>query len=351
MKKIKTSLYDWCEENDKKNLIEEFDNDKNDLSPKQISFGSTKKVWWKCLNNHSWLISPNNRTSQKSGCPYCSNKKVLEGYNDLAIINPKIASEWHPTKNGDLKPNQVSYGSNKRVWWKCYKCGYEWKTDITHRVSSNSGCAVCANVITLKGYNDLATLHPELLKEWDYEKNKINPSDISSSYKKKVYWICPNKHKYETSVVSRAIMGTNCPICANQKANPGVNDLITKNPELASQFDLEKNTINIKTLMPNSNLKVWWKCKKYNHSWQATVYDRTNGKGCPVCSNKKILKGFKETEAINIDWQITELPSEISTLPIRTNVRVMLEYSQVTNNMWKSIFQIEDLPAEVERID
>lgn len=66
---------------------------------------------------------------------------------------------------------------------------------------------------------------------------------------------------------------------------------------------------------------------------------------------KKILKGFKETEAINIDWQITELPSEISTLPIRTNVRVMLEYSQVTNNMWKSIFQIEDLPAEVERID
>lgn len=65
---------------------------------------------------------------------------------------------------------------------------------------------------------------------------------------------------------------------------------------------------------------------------------------------KKVLKGFEKTESLNIDWQVTEIPSEISKYPIRTDVKVMLDYAQASNNMWKDIFQIEDLPAEVERV-
>jgi len=64
----------------------------------------------------------------------------------------------------------------------------------------------------------------------------------------------------------------------------------------------------------------------------------------------KVLKGFEKTDVINIDWQVTELPTEISGNDIRTDVRVILEYAQASNNMWKEIFQIDDLPAEVERI-
>lgn len=272
-----------------------------DLTAADVTFGCTKKVWWKCEKGHEWFVSPNNRTNQKSGCPYCSNKKVLEGYNDLLTVNPRIASEWHPTKNGDLKPNQVTYGYNNSVWWKCHTCGYEWKTDVAHRVAGDSGCAVCAGKVMLKGYNDFATLHPELLKEWDYEKNIIDPSTIPSSYKKKVHWICSKGHKYETTVMSRAIQGTGCPYCANEKVMPGVNDLKTKNPELALEFDLEKNEIDIESLMPYSNVKVWWKCKNYGHSWEATVGDRTSGKGCPYCSNppRKILKGFNDLFTTN----------------------------------------------------
>lgn len=156
----------------------------------------------------------------------------MEGYNDLATVNPRLASEWHPTKNGDLKPNQVTYGYCNSVWWKCHKCGYEWKTDVAHRVTSDIGCAVCAGKVTLKGYNDFATLHPELLKKWDYDKNIIDPSSIPSSYKKKVWWICSKGHSYDTSVTSRALQHAGYPYCTNQKVLPGFNDLLTLNPKL-----------------------------------------------------------------------------------------------------------------------
>lgn len=65
---------------------------------------------------------------------------------------------------------------------------------------------------------------------------------------------------------------------------------------------------------------------------------------------KNILHGFEKTDSINIDWQVTEIPSQIAEYPIRTDVKVILEYAQASNNMWKDIFQIEDLPAEVERV-
>jgi len=65
---------------------------------------------------------------------------------------------------------------------------------------------------------------------------------------------------------------------------------------------------------------------------------------------KNILHGSEETEELNIDWQVLEVPSEISFYPIRTDVRVILEYSQASNNMWKDIFQIEELPEGVELV-
>ena len=66
------------------------------------------------------------------------------GYNDLQSVNPTLASEWHPTKNGVLTPNMVSYGSGKKVWWRC-KLGHEWQAYINHR-SNGIGCPICATL-------------------------------------------------------------------------------------------------------------------------------------------------------------------------------------------------------------
>ena len=53
--------------------------------------------------------------SNGCNCPICSGHKVLVGYNDLASLNPELAKEWHPTKNGNLKPTQVTLLSEKKV--------------------------------------------------------------------------------------------------------------------------------------------------------------------------------------------------------------------------------------------
>ena len=65
--------------------------------PSKVLFGSGKKYEWKCQKKHIWIESCNNRTnpnrSENAGCPYCANKKVLSGFNDLETLYPKLARE------------------------------------------------------------------------------------------------------------------------------------------------------------------------------------------------------------------------------------------------------------------
>lgn len=65
----------------------------------------------------------------------------------------------------------------------------------------------------------------------------------------------------------------------------------------------------------------------------------------------KILKGYQNTDSIDVDWKILEIPSEYSNYLVRADVRVILEYAQTTNGMWKKIFNISELPESVERVE
>lgn len=85
--------------------------------------------------------------------------------SSLAVTHPTIAAEWHPTRNGDLTPEDVTFGSTRKVWW-VGRCGHEWPATIGNRVGRRSGCPFCANKKALAGFNDLATLHPDLSAEW-----------------------------------------------------------------------------------------------------------------------------------------------------------------------------------------
>ena len=85
--------------------------------------------------------------------------------NSLSSQHPDIAAEWNYEKNTLLTPQMISYGSGKKVWWKC-SCGHEWQSTVSNRVLGN-GCPYCSNQKVLPGFNDLATTHPNLVKEWD----------------------------------------------------------------------------------------------------------------------------------------------------------------------------------------
>jgi len=133
-------------------LMAEWNWERNiDIDPSCLSFGSNKKVWWICNKGHEWSNTPNHRTARNDGCPYCSNHRVLSGFNDLATIAPKLAKEWNFSRNGQLTPDNVFPNSNKTVWWICHK-GHEWEARINARNAGN-GCPICKK--------ELATSYPE----------------------------------------------------------------------------------------------------------------------------------------------------------------------------------------------
>jgi DNA-directed RNA polymerase subunit RPC12/RpoP len=123
------------------NLVREWHPTKNSgLTPYQILPKSNKKVWWKCSQGHEWQVVIYHRTSG-SGCPYCAGQRATKE-NNLVKRNPELAEEWHPTKNGKLKPEDLMPHSGKKVWWMCKK-GHEWKASLDNR-SRGTGCPYCA---------------------------------------------------------------------------------------------------------------------------------------------------------------------------------------------------------------
>ncbi len=279
------------------NVAKEWNYEKNgDLKPDMVTANSNKKVWWKCNKGHEWqaiIISRN----KGSGCPICANQQILKGYNDLATINSTLAKEWNYEKNGDLKPDMVMASSEKKVWWKCNK-GHEWQATIKNR-NNGSGCLICTNQQVLKGYNDLATINLTLAKEWNYEKNgSLKPDMVIANSIKKVWWKCNKGHEWQACIGNR-MRGTGCPYCSGRQVIIGYNDLATVNPLLTKEWNYEKNgSLKPDMVIANSSKKVWWKCNK-GHVWEASIVNRKNGRGCPICNNKQILKGYNDLATIN----------------------------------------------------
>jgi len=280
-------------------LAKEWHSSKNrKWKPNEVTAKSSKKVWWKCGKDHEWEATIASR-SGGSGCPYCSGLRAIKGETDLATINPKLANEWHCTKNKNLKPNEVTHKSGKKVWWQCGK-GHEWEATISNR-SLGRDCPYCSGHRAIKGETDLATINPKLANEWHCTKNKnLKPNEVTHKSNKKVWWRCEKNHEWEATIASRS-EGKDCPYCSGLRAIKGETDLATINPKLANEWNCTKN----KNLKPNkvthkSGKKVWWQCVK-GHEWEATIAKRSGGKGCPYCSGRKPIKGETDLATINPD--------------------------------------------------
>ena len=248
--------------------------------PSTVLPGTDKIKSWKCGHGHIWDVSPNSRTSQDSGCPICSNQRVLAGFNDLNTKFPEIAKEafgWDPTT--------VISGSHQKKEWKC-ESGHTWIATVDSRTNRNSGCPICSNLKLLAGFNDLQTKFPEIAKEafgWD-------PTTVIAGTGKKLSWKCELGHTWVAACNIRTSQGTKCPTCSNQRVLAGFNDLQTKFPEIAKEaFGWDPTTV-----IAGTAKKLGWECG-LGHRWFATVDNRTSkGQGCPYCSNKKVLEGFND---------------------------------------------------------
>ena len=247
----------------------------------KIGVGSNKSLPWKCSRGHSWQAIVASRTRLKNGCPFCGRKKLLKGFNDLLTVNPEIASE----ANG-WDPSEVLSGTSKPLSWRCNK-GHTWEVSARSRIHQETGCPYCSNNLVIAGQNDLLTINPSLAAEADgWDPAKVSPGSDAN-----VSWKCSidPRHIWKTKIYSRT-HGKGCPYCSNQQTMPGVNDLNTTNPDLASQahgWD--------PSMFTEGSMRILeWKCKKYeNHIWRASIKSRKK-QGCPYCSHNTLLAGFND---------------------------------------------------------
>ena len=398
------------------------------LTPDKVSAGAEKKVWWLGKCGHEWQSLLYSRKAGR-GCPICRGLTVLKGFNDLASQKPKIAAEWHPTKNEELTPDAITVMSEKKIWWKC-EYGHEWRAAVSTR-SQGHGCPTCSRrfhtflpeqVIffylkrvfpdAINGYRDifsspmeldvylpsistgieydgvawhkrnhkyasekkkytichekgirlirirefsseneemvcdasiqvnpdptyaeldemlhalfqtiavfepdisverdiddirssymqvilsnsLANKHPMIARQWHPTRNgKLVPDMFPGRSNVRVWWMCERGHEWQSTPNDR-VGGYGCPYCTNQKILPGYNDLETTNSELAKEWHPTKNgDLTPKMIPAGTEKKVWWICEK-GHEWQAIVYSRNKGKGCPFCAREK-NKGKKK---------------------------------------------------------
>lgn len=286
---------------------------KNLMLPSEVAPTANKKAWWVCPEGHEWEASINNR-AYGNGCPVCKlprgeafaaekrrrraegrpvkhrpvdpsrpSQSLVPGFNDMATTHPALAAEFDLVKNAPMTPSTVVAGTGKKLWWHCTS-GHEWHTTGNSRASSGTGCPTCSGQRILDGFNDLATIRPDIAAEWHPVKNSIRPSDVTVSNGKKAWWLGSCGHEWEAVIASRTGQGVGCPVCSGRRTLAGFNDLATLQPTVAASWHPTKNgDVTPSDVNQFSNRVCWWLCEN-GHEWPSTVNNRSHGQGCPMCS-------------------------------------------------------------------
>ena len=297
------TLEGWCKAFGRGDLLDEWDRERNgDLAPADVLRASTWKVWWRGGCGHSWQAEVRSRVFDDHGCPYCGRARVLDGYSSAAGADPRLLALWHPTRNGGLTPSDVSDRSHKMIWWQCPKCGYEWRESLRKTGKAARTCPACEGRRgyavpggnTLSGRPDLASLFAVDLN------GGLAPDDVRAHARRKVWWRGECGHVWEQRVDQMAdLKGEKCPFCANRRLLRGFNDLATLEPEVALSWDAERNGRGAGSVRANSSEAAWWR-GACGHGWDAPVSAAVAAGGaCPICAGRRVLAGFNDLASVD----------------------------------------------------
>lgn len=246
-----------------------------------LATGADKSIEWIGKCGHRWFAKPYNRTNAKNptGCPYCDNKKVLVGFNDVATTNPDVAKLFANPSEAFL----YTKNSNKKVLLKCEK-GHTWMAPVSRLTTQGSGCPYCSHRLAFAGESDLQTTHPDLAQEL-FDKSLA--TKLTAGSNKKVKWVCREnpEHVWEATPYARTTKHTGCPYCSGRNIIRGVNDFATIYPELTQSMVNPELALNVGR---TSEIKAQWICPNNpSHIWETTFNNRPHT-GCPICANKMI---------------------------------------------------------------
>ena len=261
------------------------------LNPEFLHAHTDKLYYWKCLKGHpSYQCSLYKKTYRHYGCPVCSNRKVIAGINDFASNCPDKMVDWDYNKN-TLDPSKVPIMSSLKAYWKCHKCGFEWHSEFRDAATKKINCPKCSKIesghkrhLTALKLNGGIT-DKKLLLDWDYEKNGRAPSEFSPQSSEYAYWKCHICGFEWRAKISNRSHGRGCPSCGNKVLVKDKNDLATTHPEIAKEWDYEKNyPLTPKDVMHGSAKEYWWVCPFGHKSYLKSPNRRTSQhSGCPIC--------------------------------------------------------------------
>lgn len=219
---------------------------------------------------------------------------------------PEIAAELvDPTLLASLTAH-----SGRKVSWRCPK-GHVYEATVNNR-TNGSGCPYCAGRKVLVGFNDVATMHPEVASLCCDEDAMRS---VTAASHRRFVWHCDHGHTWEASVAN-VVQGTRCPVCAKalrvesrrqtlaakpkaaSRRRPGTQSLADARPDLVPEL----RDAHDADLAASSHQKVWWVCgKDARHVWQAEVVSRTRGSGCPFCAGRQAIPGVDDLATLRPD--------------------------------------------------
>ena len=203
--------------------------------------------------------------------------------------HPELTAEFHPTKNGNLTPDDVVAGTRKKIWWLCKDCDHEWMNTGDNRSRRAQGCPACAGkAVHVDGRNSLNSTHPDLASEWHPVKNgDLTPDHVVAGTNQKIWWLCEDcDHEWRNTGGHRTRRAQGCPACAGNVVHiDGRNSLASISPTIASEWHPENNgNLTPDDVVAGTHQKIWWLCKDCDHEWIADGGHRKRGSGCPACA-------------------------------------------------------------------
>lgn len=197
-------------------LAEHWSLTRNDKKPTEVTASSKYRAWWTGDCGHEWQSDVGSRNRRKDGCPFCTGRKVLSGFNDLATLSPAALDKWDYARN-EVEPDKVSPGSHKKVYWTD-KCGHSWYAGIRNVAQKGFGCAVCAGKHGGFDENTLAKAEPFIASQW-HPENDRTAEEVTRVSAYRAQWICEKGHEFVVRVCDRVNYQTGCPRCSSSQTS------------------------------------------------------------------------------------------------------------------------------------
>lgn len=338
-KRPKVTLREWCIENNRQDLLEQFDFEKTSFTPDEVSAHSSKTAHWHHFDEesgmvHEWTAIIGSRTKPtKTGCPYCAGVRTYSGYNDLATRRPDLIPYWDFTQN-TVDPSTIPLGYAAKVFWICPECGDRWESTVANVSARSHPCLQClknkryaARTTVITGVNDLATTHPTAIDIWHPIKNgDLKPEDVTANSDKEVWWC------YKNSVTDRWIEWKD-PISYRANHLPSTrlgnlrirlrkdaSDLATTHAFLAEEWS-KKNIKSSSQVMATSDHEGWWSCGCCGHEWRRGAVARAYGSFCPQCDKQLSAGAVAAYRRI-----ISQLDARLESTPFGPGIKARLPF-------------------------